>query len=137
MIAQFQQRKKKNISVGAFFGSVALIIILLMIGFFVFSNIKIKQTKNKLNIQLAAIEKEIGDIQKKNEGLEEKIAHVGDEDYIEKVAREELNLQKEEEKVVGFIMPSLEEEKNSGNYWYPQNWWGFIKDQWELLKSKF
>lgn len=126
------------VSANIFLGTIALIIILLIIGFLVFSNIKIKQNKDRLNAQVAAIEKEIEDLQKKNEGLKEGISRVGDEEYVEEVAREELNLQKEGEKVVGFILPpeqSEQEQKN--NFWQPGSWWGWIKGRINLVKNIF
>ncbi len=137
MVSQFQKRKKRTISASIFLGTAAFIIILIITGFLVFSNIKIKQKKDKLNAQIAAIEKEIEDLQNKNEGLKEGISRVGDEEYVEKVAREELNLQKEGEKVVGFILPAEQSKQGQEkNFWQPSSWRKWFGEKWQWLKSK-
>jgi len=138
MVSQFQKRKKRKIPTSIFLGTTAFIVILIIIGFLVFSNIQIKQKKDKLNAQVVAIEKEIENLQKKNEGLKEGISRVGDEEYVEKVAREELNLQKEGEKVVGFILPSEQSKQGQErNFWQPDSWWKWFGEKWQWLKSKF
>lgn len=136
MIAQFQKREKKKSWMVTSFKLIVLVLILFVVGFLFFWNIKIKQIKDNLNAQLAAIEKEIGNLQEKNEALEEGIAHVGDEDYIERVAREELNLQKEGEKVVSFILPEPEEESDK-HPWQPSYWGEWFRTKWQWLKDVF
>lgn len=138
MISHFQKRKKRTISANIFLGTAAFIVILLITGFLVFSNIKIKEKKDKLNIQLAAIEKEIEDFQKKNEGLKEGISRVGDEEYVEKVAREELGLQREGERVVGFILPKEQSKQGQErNFWQSDSWWKWFGEKWQWLISRF
>ena len=108
--------------------TVAIIIILVITGFLIFSNIKINQKKDKIDIQLAALEKEISNLQEKNKELKEGISSVGDESYIEKIARQDMGLQKEGEKVVSFITPSEQEEtKEKQSSWGPGDWWQWIK----------
>jgi len=138
MITKFQKKEKKENWMITFFKFSVFILILLAIGFLVFWNIKIKKIKDSLNAQLASIEKEIENLQEKNEALKEGIAHVGDEDYVEKVAREELNLQREGEKVVSFILPESKEEKGSGKHlWQPSYWKEWFSEKWQWIKGLF
>ena len=132
MITKFKKTRKNRLSISTFFITLVLIITLGVIGFLLVSNIKISKKRTELNNQIAAIEKQIDEAQNKNENLKEGIAKVEDEEYIEKVAREELNLQKQGEKVVAFILPQDQADKK--DFWHPQNWWQWIK-QW--IKSRF
>jgi len=135
MITNFKKKENKSFSASNFLGIIAVVVILLITGFLVFANIQIKQKRDKLNQQVAAIEKQIKDLQNKNEEFREGISSYENEDYIEKVAREELSLQKQGEKVVGFILPPEQSEKNQGkNFWRPESWWLWIK---EKLQSIF
>ncbi len=70
--------------------------------FLITLNLKIGQERAKLQRELANIQ---GELQKSQEGREESISKLSKAqsgDYMEKVAREDLNLQKEGEKVVAF-----------------------------------
>ncbi|MBU2539879.1 septum formation initiator family protein [Patescibacteria group bacterium] len=138
MITKFERRKKRIYAATNFLGIIIFIFILVATIYLIISNIKINQKRNKLNAQIEAIKTEIEDFENKNESLKEGISRVGEEAYIEKVAREELSLQKEGEKVVGFILPAEgQKESEEKNYWQPKNWWVFLKDGFGWLKSKF
>jgi len=130
MITSFGKRKKGRFSESNFWLILAVIVIIVITGFLVVSNIKLKQKKDKLENQLAAIEKEIKDFQNKNKELEEGISRIGEEEYIEEVAREDLNLQKEGEKVVSFILPPEQTEtKEEKKFWPPTYWWKWLKSK--------
>jgi len=137
MIPKFDKRRKRVVSVNNFLIVVAVVMISAAAVFLIFSNINVNQRKNKLNAQIAAIQKQIDGFKEKNASLKEGIAKVGDSEYIEKVAREQLDLQKSGEKVVGFILPPQEPQNDSTDYWQPRNWWSFIKNQWNWVASKF
>ena len=130
MISQFEKRKNRTFSASFFLSISVFILILTIVGFLIFYNLKIKHKKDELNAQIAIIEQTIEDFQNKNEGLREKISRVGDEEYIEKVAREELGLQKEGERVLDFILPADQlgkEQKKS--FWQLKNWWFWLKSK--------
>ena len=130
MISQFEKRKNRTFSASFFLSISVFILILTIVGFLIFYNLKIKHKKDELNAQIAIIEQTIEDFQNKNEGLREKISRVGDEEYIEKVAREELGLQKEGERVLDFILPADQlgkEQKKS--FWQLKNWWFWLKNK--------
>jgi len=130
MISQFKKRKNRTFLANFFLSISASILILTIIGFLIFYNLRIKHKRDELNAQIAVIEQAIEDLQNKNEGLIEKISHVGDEEYIEKVAREELGLQKEGERVLDFILPADQLEEEQGrSFWQPNSWWLWLKNK--------
>ncbi|MBU2539913.1 septum formation initiator family protein [Patescibacteria group bacterium] len=138
MITKFERRKKRIYVATNFLGIIISIFILIATTYLIISNIKINQKRNKLNAQIEAVKAEVEDFESKNESLKEGISHVGEEEYVEKVAREELSLQKEGEKVVGFILPvENKEESEARNYWQPKNWWAFLKGAFGWVKNKF
>ena len=86
--------------------------------------------RNKLLAQINSLEKELQEAQERNALLKEGILKSGQEEYIEKIAREELNLQKEGEKAVAFVLPEeKQEEKKKENIWNPKTWWEWIKEK--------
>lgn len=138
MIAKFEKRKKGVFVAVSFLGFVAIIFVLAAIIYLTISNIKISRKKDKLDNQILSIKKEIEDFENKNLDLKKGIEKVGDPEYVEKIAREELTLQKEGEKVVGFILPpNYQKQDEKINYWHPKNWWGWFKNKWSWIVSKF
>ena len=105
MVSDFKKNKKgrvwKKITLYLF----GLIAVFLFI-FLIVSDIKVYKKKQELSQQLKGLENKIEETKKKNEELKAGIKSAGNSDYIEKVAREELDLQKPGEKVVSFITPS-------------------------------
>lgn len=137
MITKFGKRKKGVFVAVSFLGVVAVIFILAAVVYLAISNIQINRKKDKLDNQIEAIKKEIDDFEQKNIELKEGIEKVGDPEYVEKIAREELNLQKEGEKVTGFILPpDYQKQNESINYWHPKNWWSWVVSKWNWVKSK-
>ena len=134
MIAKFGKIKKRESKIG----SILMILVALVLAgaliYLAFFNTKIYQKKEMIVNQVQLFKNQIDDLKENNASLKEKIEHVGDNEYIEKVAREELSLQKEGENVVAFIMPETKQEEI--NYWQPKGWWNFIKNTFNLIKSK-
>ena len=100
--------------------------------FLITLNLKISQERAKLQRELANLQ---GELQKSQEGREELIAKLSKAqsgDYLEKVARQDLNLQKEGEKVVAFV---LKEKTEEGEKDEEETFWGKISD-WLLEKLK-
>lgn len=137
MITRFGRTKKgKFVKANVFLIFVA-IVLLVAVAYLVFYNIKINRMKEKVDYQIQTLEQQIKDLNDKNESLQQGIEHSDDQEYIEKVAREELSLKKEGEKVVGFIMPPGEENGvEQNNRWQPKNWWSNIKNLWSWILSK-
>ena len=81
----------------------------------VIANIKIYKKKQQLTTQIQSLENKIQETKNRNEELKEGIVKSNDSQYIEKVAREELDLQKPGEKVFSFVKAKEEgkDEKNA------------------------
>ncbi|PJE69516.1 MAG: hypothetical protein COU98_01610 [Candidatus Staskawiczbacteria bacterium CG10_big_fil_rev_8_21_14_0_10_38_10] len=130
MITKYSKKRKegvwKNIAASALLGIFSLGII----GFLIYENAKMNYRRNKLLAQINSLEKELQEAQERNALLKEGILKSGQEEYIEKIAREELNLQKEGEKAVAFVLPEeKQEEKKKENIWNPKTWWEWIKEK--------
>jgi len=128
----FSRRFKKRKNKKFFF----LILLVLLAGvflvFLITLNLKIGQERAKLQRELANLQ---GEIQKSQAGREElisKISKAQSGDYLEKVAREGLNLQKEGEKVVAFV---IKKEVKEGEKDEEETFWEKISD-WLLKKLK-
>ena len=131
MIANFKKKQKSNTPENFFSSLFIKIFLLIIIVFLIFADIKVYKDRKKLNLQIDSLKEKIEAIQKKNNTLEQGIARADDKDYIEKIAREELDLQIEDEKVISFITPEpqqKEEIDTNVNYWNPKNWLGWISN---------
>ena len=105
MISKFKKREKTNFSETIFFSILIGILISGIVGFLIFQNIKINQKRAELNSQIEILRKELQELEAKDKLLKAGISQEGDDEYIEKIAREELNYQKEGETTVGFTLP--------------------------------
>ncbi len=93
----------------------------------VVASINMYQKKRELSYQVKSLENKMLQMQQKNQELKQGIAKSDDEQYIEKVAREELDLQKPGEKVFSFIRAEKEasaEVEQSVNFW--QAWVAWV-----------
>ncbi len=82
--------------------------------------------KERLLSQAQGTKNKIQETQQKNEDLKEIIAHQDDSGYIEKIAREELNLQKPGEKVVSFVLTENATKEDTKKENLLQNWLGWV-----------
>ncbi|MFA5877936.1 MAG: septum formation initiator family protein [Candidatus Staskawiczbacteria bacterium] len=138
MVSRFRKTEKREHSSTNVLGIVAAVVILGIVGFLLVTNIEIKGKKDKLNAQIEIIKKQIAALQGKNDSLQEGIASVGDEAYIERVAREELSLQKPGEKVASFILPPQQEEvKSDTKFWQGGYWRQWFGSKWQWVKGIF
>lgn len=87
------------------------LLIFWVIGFLIFSNWKTNQRRKELTLRIEALNAEIDTLEKKKQELEASASQLGEEEYLEKVAREQLNLQKPGEEVVAILSPEGEEKK--------------------------
>ncbi len=112
MIADFKKKQKSNNPKKYFLLITATIFFAIVLSILTFANIKIYRKKQELRIQIENLKQKIEDIKNENNLLGEKIEKSSDVDYVEKVAREELGLQKENENTTVFLIPKQENEKN-------------------------
>lgn len=133
MLTDFKKKQKRHPlrNTFLFFGAVALSLFLF---FLAMDSWRLYQKRLDLATQISHLQNKIEDLKNKNESVHEAIAKENDDAYIEKVAREELGLQKSGEKVISFIMPEAQNFPVST----PQdkkllpNW---LNDVWHWLKN--
>ena len=78
---------------------------------------------------------QIEEIKNRNTALEQGIQKANDSQYIEKVAREELDLQKPGEKTVSFIMPEPQNKESTAGQ--KNIWQAWLSNVWNWLKAEF
>ena len=128
MISYSKKFEKRPSKISAIFLS---LILFLLIGFLAISNWKMQEKRVGFNSQLEILNKKIQNLEKINQGLKEKILAIGEENYLEKVARETFNLKKSGEKVVVIkreepISTEIKEEKKFFDF---QNWFDWLKSK--------
>jgi len=136
MIANFKKKQKTDPPPKFFVPALFKLFFLLIIVFLIFENFMVYKERKKLNFQLDSLQAKIREIQNKNAKLKEGIDNADDESYIEKIAREELDLQKQDEKVITFIMPEPKQEENtnsSGNFLNMKTWLGRFYNSWQWI----
>lgn len=136
MIADFRKKQKKTSLSNRIFLKLAVILFLLLLILLSFTNIGNYRKRNKLTSQIKTIEEKINSIKAENDRIEQNIQKVNDDSYVEKVAREELDLQKPGEKVYSFIKTA--EQQNNEERAEPVNgWFGWIGGAWNWIKTNF
>jgi len=137
MVADFKQKQKKERIVRILFalGGILTVLIALLL---VAADVNVYYKKRALNRQVADLENKIKEMERENEELEQGIAESDNEAYIEKIAREDLNLKKPGEKVVSFIMPQ-ESEKQEAEHQktFLQEWFAWLGGGWQWMQEKF
>jgi len=129
MIAKFRKKKKPSSWKNIFFSILFKILFLLVIGFLIVTNLKINQRRAQLTARTASLKEEIEILEQKNQELKENISQAGGEEYLEKVAREQLGLKAPGEEVV-VITGEREEEKEEVKE-EEGSWWEKIKSIWK------
>ncbi len=136
MIANFKKKQKSNTTYSFFSSPLVKLFLLIVIIFLVFADINVYKDKKKINLQIDSLKEKLQSMQKKNYTLEHGIAKADDKDYIEKVAREELDLQIKNEKVIVFTMPKVqqkEEINNINNFLNLKTWLGWLSNSWQWI----
>jgi len=124
MIAGIKKNKKwKNL-----FFILLIIFVLAIAGFLVISNSRLGKARSQLIEKIESLKKEIQKAGEKNQELKQQVSESSQESFIEKEARERLNLQKPGEKVV-VVLPPKEEKQEIQEQ---KNLWQRILD---MLKS--
>ena len=137
MITNFKKNRKKN-PLGPIFFKIGGILILIIIVLLIVADIKVYRKKQQLVSQVENLKNKMQDLESKNSDLRQGILKAGDEKYIEKVAREELDLQKPGEKVISFIETKNQQPKNEirqKSNW--QIWLGWLSSSWQWIKNGF
>jgi len=109
MIAKKQKKKKSFQEI--FLSVLFVFFTLAIIGLLAVSNFKIRERRKELLSQIETLEKEIQNVEKKNQELKAGISESQTEDYLEKEAREKLGLKKPGEEVVAIKKIQSEEKQ--------------------------
>lgn len=139
MVSNFKKKQKRGGFKRNFYFIAGGILFLVASFFLILADIKIYKEKQKLNDQLSGYKKQIEEIENRNKALKEGIVEADNNNYIEKVAREELDLQKQGEKVVTFIMPPPQQQNQENaqqNFFNIKTWAGWLSGWWQGIKSK-
>ncbi|MEK7562715.1 MAG: septum formation initiator family protein, partial [Patescibacteria group bacterium] len=97
MVPDFNKKQKRGFSKRNLYLIAGGILFLAVSALLIFADIKIYKEKQKLKTQLDVYKKQIKEIEDRNRALKEGIAEANNNDYVEKIAREELDLQKQGE----------------------------------------
>ena len=90
MITKTKKIRKRKFNL--IFPIILIIGFLALVGFLVISNLKINQKRADLSARIESLKKEISDLETKNKEMKSGLSQAGEEGYIEKEARERLNL---------------------------------------------
>ena len=126
MVSRFKKNKKRNPRRNIFFSILLGTLLVLVIGFLVTTNIKISRRRAELTNRIETLKQEIGILEGKKEELKEKISQAGSEEYLEKVARDQLDMKAPGEEVV--VVTKEEEEKEEEEK-EKRGWWEWIKSK--------
>lgn len=135
MITDFGKKQKRGYKKNDFMVFAVFVAVLGILCSLVYANIKIYKKRQFLSLQLENLKNQIENLKKNNRNLEEGISKSQDREYIEKIAREQLDLQKSDERVVSFIMPKSQEEKSQAQN-QQNNWLGWLGNFWHKIFGK-
>jgi len=125
MIAKKRKNRKSYKTI--FFSSIFGLLILAIIAFLVISNWKINERRQEMSAKIESLKKEIQQREEKNSQLKLGTSQSQSQDYLEKVARENLDLKKPGEEVVVVKPVSSTTEQVSGEE----------KNLWQKIREKF
>ncbi|MFH1036952.1 MAG: septum formation initiator family protein [Patescibacteria group bacterium] len=103
--------------------AVMVLLILAVTGFLVYTNWRIRERRSSLSERIESLQKEIQDLQEKNSELKEGIDQSQSQEYLEQMARENLDLKKPGEDVIVVKMPSTTTEENTEEKSFWQKIW--------------
>lgn len=85
-------------------------LILIIVGFLVYSDLKINRRRAELNVQLSTLQQELQELEAKRQELQSQVSQSESQEYLEKEARETFNLKKPGEEVVAVLPPGNEQK---------------------------
>ena len=120
-------KKKRNPFRQAMIALGGVLMLVATVSLFI-ADVKVFKKRQKFESEIIGLQNQIKDTQNKNERLKQDIANVDNEAYIEKIAREELSLQRPGEKVILFVKEGeqKQEEKIESQKSFLQHWLSWI-----------
>jgi len=135
MLSFSRKNKKMGLVRGTLFPLLMIIILLAVVGFLAFSNIKMRDYRQRIISQLYQLEDEIRILEKRNEELKAKISQSSTQDFLEQVAREQFNLKASGEEVVVISKEGKNQETTEIQKQeikkepFFKQWWNWLKDK--------
>jgi len=123
------RRFRKGSHQTIFFSILIGFLLILVIGFLIFSNFKISQRRAELTAKIEDLKKEIQILEEKNQELQAGITETHSESYWEERIREQGYKKPGEEQIVVLPPEEGEVKKEESSFWNPQNWWEWIKSK--------
>lgn len=125
-------KNKKHKSIKETIVSIILLfVVIFFIGFFIATNWKINRRRVNLNEQILTLEQEIQVLEEKNTELKYKKEETESDEYIEKVARDQLDLKKPGEEVIVVQEKEPAVTRDFGEIKEKETWWERFKNIWE------
>lgn len=137
MVADFSKKQKSIIIFRDILPKIAGVLLIFIFALLLIADFRIYKKKQHLDKEILSYEKQLEQIKKRNETLKEGITNSENPDYIEKIAREEQNMQKPGEKVVSFIWPENQQQSDVYAENFESLFTGWFSGFWNWLKSKF
>ncbi len=115
MIAKFNKKRIQNKNEdfkSTTFGVVIILLIFVAIGFFLLSNIKLKEKRENLDDKLKSLQQELQNLEKQNEELKSGINNAGTESSQKEKLYEQGYVDQGAQQVV--VVPSADEQNQEG-----------------------
>ncbi len=116
-----KNKKEKKVLVNLIF-----IFFLVISVFLIYKNIEIYKQQKRVAPRIDHLKARIIELEEEKDFLEKGISEKQKEFFIEREARDNLNLQREGEKAVAFIFPEIEEEEEEEE---EKSWWEKFKER--------
>ncbi len=103
-----------------------LLVLIVLVGTLQFQQLRKRQ---KFNQEIAELQKQEQELIAKNQVLQDSLEYINNDNYKEKIARQQLNLKKEGEVVVNFpaqINFSEQQSAPEPEPTNPQKWWNYF-----------
>lgn len=137
MVSDFKKKTKNFGLLNSVLLKIGIILILVVFILLMIANISNYRKKTLLMVRIAGLEEKIRGIKKENEAISQNIQKINDDSYVEKVAREELDLQKPGEKVYSFIRTADRQTVDGEKTESSDGWFSWVAGSWAWLTSRF
>lgn len=111
------------------FSKPIIVILVILIGFIGTLEVKQLRKRAKYNSEKAELQRQEQELVAKNKTLQDSLEYFNNEEYMEKLAREQLNRKKDGEIVVNFPPSSPaagEQKQQEPELKNPQKWWNYF-----------
>ena len=122
--ARFAREARRGSRQNIFFSVLLGVLLFVVVGFLIISNWRINQKRTEYQAQIEVLQAELQVLETKRQQLQAQIFQTSEESYLEKEAREQLNLKKPGEEVVT-VLPAEEETTGEPE----KGFWGKVWDK--------